>query len=333
MRRSRSPSPSPPPVGRCSFAGGTVVVAIALGLYLIGISFVAGIGLAERDHRARHVGSVGHPATGHARLRRRQHRSAGTCRARHHGGADGETWWHRWSRCHPASSVGRHSSSRWRRWRCWRCRCCPCDSASTDAGDHAGGLDESQGLRPHLRWLRSGVQRAAARGGGAPRLDPPGQGDPRLAELSAAHDQGRRRGRPADGQRRRRRRGAPGHPRRRRRRTRRTEALVHRLRDEVLPMLRAGRRAHRRRRPHRGGHRPRRQARGRLPYFIGGRDRVELPAADDRVPVGVRALQGGADEPAVDRRRLRRRGRRLPVGVAVRSARHRAAGPIESFAP
>ena len=59
----------------------------------------------------------------------------------------------------------------------------------------------------------------------------------------------------------------------------------------------------------------------RLPIFIGGGARPELPAAARRVPFGARAAQGGADEPAVDRRRVRRRRRDLPVGLGRERAR------------
>ena len=61
----------------------------------------------------------------------------------------------------------------------------------------------------------------------------------------------------------------------------------------------------------------------RLPLFFGAVLGAVVPAADDRLPLGAGAAQGGGDEPAVDRRRLRRRRRRLPVGLAERLARRR----------
>ena len=50
-----------------------------------------------------------------------------------------------------------------------------------------------------------------------------------------------------------------------------------------------------------------------------------VPAAAGRVPLDRGPAEGGRDEPPVDRRGLRRRGRRVPVGVArrpVRPGRH-----------
>ena len=49
-----------------------------------------------------------------------------------------------------------------------------------------------------------------------------------------------------------------------------------------------------------------------------------VPAADGRVPVAARAAQGRDHEPAVDRRRLRRRRRPVPVGLAERPHRRRS---------
>ena len=63
-----------------------------------------------------------------------------------------------------------------------------------------------------------------------------------------------------------------------------------------------------------------------LPVFIGGDPGRVVPAADAGVPVGRRAAEGGADEPAVDRRGVRRAGRGVPVGLAagpVRPGAHR----------
>ena len=47
-------------------------------------------------------------------------------------------------------------------------------------------------------------------------------------------------------------------------------------------------------------------------------------AADDRVPLGARPAQGRRDEPAVDRRRLRRGRRRVPVGLGQGAHRSRS---------
>ncbi len=64
----------------------------------------------------------------------------------------------------------------------------------------------------------------------------------------------------------------------------------------------------------------------------GRRDAV-VPPADDRVPIGARPAQGGDHEPAVDRRRLRRDRRRVPVGLgqrARRTRRDRTRQPVRS---
>ena len=63
----------------------------------------------------------------------------------------------------------------------------------------------------------------------------------------------------------------------------------------------------------------------RLPAVLRRRAHAVVPAADGRVPVAAGAAQGRDHEPAVDRRRLRRRGRDLPVGLgqATSSASNR----------
>ena len=63
------------------------------------------------------------------------------------------------------------------------------------------------------------------------------------------------------------------------------------------------------------------------------RARAELPAAARGVPIGARAGQGRRDEPALDRRGVRRRRRRVPVGLARRPARHRGDGPDRAVRP
>src|SRR3546814_9408783 len=55
----------------------------------------------------------------------------------------------------------------------------------------------------------------------------------------------------------------------------------------------------------------------------GCRDQALLPPAPRRVPLGARADQGGGHEPVVDRGRLRRDRRCVPVGVAQRADRGR----------
>ena len=81
-------------------------------------------------------------------------------------------------------------------------------------------------------------------------------------------------------------------------------------------------RGHRRHRARRGRHRHRGRRRrllrvpGRAPAGVlrRGVDAV-VPAADGRVPVAARAAEGRGHEPAVDRRRLRRRGRGRSSGA------------------
>ena len=69
--------------------------------------------------------------------------------------------------------------------------------------------------------------------------------------------------------------------------------------------------------PHRADHEP-------APMVHRGDRGDVVRAADDRVPLDPRAAEGGADEPAVDRRRLRRDRRRVPVGLGQRADRRRA---------
>ena len=54
-----------------------------------------------------------------------------------------------------------------------------------------------------------------------------------------------------------------------------------------------------------------------------GRDRGVVPAADAGVPLDRGAAQGRGDEPALDRRRVRRPGRGLPVGLRQQPDRPR----------
>ena len=120
-------------------------------------------------------------------------------------------------------------------------------------------------------------------------------------------------------------RSAGSSPRRAARRTRRPPQLVNRLRDDVLPpveqaagadVLVSGLVAAQRR--HVGLH-------GRADAdLLRRRARAVVPAADGRVPVAARAAQGRDHEPAVDRRRLRRDRRPVPVGLAQRPHRRAA---------
>jgi hypothetical protein len=62
----------------------------------------------------------------------------------------------------------------------------------------------------------------------------------------------------------------------------------------------------------------------RLPYFFTGSAGAVVPAADGGVPLAAGAAEGGHHEPAVHRRRLRDRGRTVPVGLAERPDQRRA---------
>ena len=69
------------------------------------------------------------------------------------------------------------------------------------------------------------------------------------------------------------------------------------------------------------------QLEGHAPALHRSRDRGVVPAADAGVPVGRGAAEGGADEPALDRRRVRRPGRGLPVGLGQQPDRPRGSDP------
>ncbi len=62
----------------------------------------------------------------------------------------------------------------------------------------------------------------------------------------------------------------------------------------------------------------------RMPLFIGVVLLAVVRAADAGVPVAARAAEGGDHEPAVDRRRVRRGHRGLPVGMVRQHPQHRA---------
>ena len=62
-------------------------------------------------------------------------------------------------------------------------------------------------------------------------------------------------------------------------------------------------------------------------------DRAQLHAADGRVPLGAGAAQGGRHEPAQHRRRVRRPGRRVRMGLGCRRCIGVAKQPIASFSP
>ena len=104
-----------------------------------------------------------------------------------------------------------------------------------------------------------------------------------------------------------------------------TEALVHRLRDDVIPADRGGHRRRHQGDRHRGRQHRRVVAHGRAhPDLLRRRADPVVPAADGGVPVAAGAAQGGDHEPADDRRRLRDHGRPLPVGLGERPHRRAA---------
>ena len=104
-------------------------------------------------------------------------------------------------------------------------------------------------------------------------------------------------------------------------------ALVERLRDTVVPASGAEQRRHRRRR-----RRDRPQpGRPRPDHRLDVEDRplragAQLPRPDGDAALAAAAAEGGPDEPALDRRRVRRPRRRLPVGLVRQPARLRKPG-------
>ena len=103
--------------------------------------------------------------------------------------------------------------------------------------------------------------------------------------------------------------------------------LVEHLRDTVIPASAAGpgRDRRRRRRNRAQPRRPRPDQRLDVedrPL----RPRAQLPGPDGDAALAAAAAEGGADEPALDRRRVRGPGRDLPVGLARRPARLRKPG-------
>ena len=111
----------------------------------------------------------------------------------------------------------------------------------------------------------------------------------------------------------------------------RTDALVHHLRSDVLPAAVAGTDATALLTGQAMIIDLTERITNRLP-IVHRRNRGDVvPAADDRVPLDPRPAQGRPDEPAVDRRRLRRDRRRVPVGLgqrADRAAPHDADQPV-----
>ena len=95
----------------------------------------------------------------------------------------------------------------------------------------------------------------------------------------------------------------------------RTDQLVRHLRADVLPATVDGTDAQGVADRPGDGHRPDRPHHRPAPALHRRRRGDVVPPADDRVPVDPRPAQGRPHEPAVDRRRLRRARRRVPVGL------------------
>ena len=191
------------------------------------------------------------------------------------------------------------------------------------------GNHDAPRLRPPGRWLRPRLQRPAARDRRTARRA--GSGRRRVARRRARGRRGRRlRERPA-----------PQRPRGSRERVGVHGAGVsgdlaagpgdrgprqpaaNRRDPRGRGRERPGGERHRHRRVGRGLHGLPCRAHARL---LRGRARALVRPADGRVPLGARAAQGGGDEPAVDRRRLRRRRHGVPAraGSAPSSASTRA---------
>ena len=237
---------------------------------------------------------------------------------------------YRWCRVAAAPPLAvrrrRASSSCW----CWPCPCSPSRLGVVDDGNDPDRADHPPGLRPARRGLRPRGQRAAAGGGrdrrpaatcrrcsklarragrhrGVAQVSParPNQaGDAAVIQViptTSPQDAGTTDlvAPPP------RRRGAPGH--RGHRRDRSTSAASPRRSTTWPPAAGPPAVLHRR------------------------RAEPQLPAAAGGVPLDPRAAQGRDHEPAVDRRGLRRDGRRLPVGLGQGPHRRGQAGPIEAL--
>ena len=223
------------------------------------------------------------------------------------------------------AARGRRCCSRWRSSRCSRRRCGSLDLGQSDNGQ----LPADTTARQAYDMLSEGFG--------------PGFNGPLLVAVSLGAATARRTGDAAAA------RCVAGSCPRRGSRGQPAAALEGPARDAVLTSLRRARR--RRRRPRRSftdcATRPIPAAtRGTgLTAFVGGTtagfidlsteisDRLPLviaivlasliPAAADRVPRATRRAEGGGDEPAVDRRRVRRRHVRLRSRVERAAARHR----------
>ena len=109
--------------------------------------------------------------------------------------------------------------------------------------------------------------------------------------------------------------------------------LVTRLRGDTLPAATRGTGTRLRRRRDRDAHDLAAKIAARLPLFIALVDRAQRPAADGGVPLDLGAARLRRVQPAVDRRRLRRRGRGLPVGLGRSLLGVDGDVPIVSFVP
>ena len=99
-----------------------------------------------------------------------------------------------------------------------------------------------------------------------------------------------------------------------------TEQLVRRLRDDTIPRATKDAEHDRARRRDDGRlRRPRRRDIEPPDRDDRGRGGIELPAADDRLPLGRHPADRGADEPHLDRGRLRGGDRGLREGVGCRA--------------
>ena len=289
-------------------AAGFVAVAL-LGLGLKISPFLVGIPLAvDRADRQLRVGAA---APGGAAAGRRSRASSSSA--------------YRWSRSvqHHPWRVGRSSAGRC--WSCWPSRCSACASASPT---RATTRRTRPPARPTTCSPRASVPASTARSCSSPSC-PPGTDSP--SSCDGGHQRGA-----ADARRRassaRPRTNDPTNP---------TAAVWnvipttspqderdHRSRPPPARRRAPGgdQRHEARRRRHRlGGHQIdfSNYLAGRMPYFFGAVLGAVVPAADGGVPLAARAAQGRGHEPAVDRRRLRRRRRHLPVGLAERPHRHR----------
>ena len=303
------------------FAGGTVMISL-LGMLLMGTRFLQGLALGTSTAVLVAVARRRHAAAGPARLRRPPHRPpqrAPPASRRSDPGDAGTAGAGVVQRRPVVAAVGGCR----RAARPGRARRVACAWPSPTPGNDPAGSTTRQAYDLLAEGFGAGVNgplilvagdaRRRRRGGGARRRSRP---SPRLRACVLVT--------PPVPQPVRRHRRRPGLPRRLARRPSAPRSSCAPLRDDVMPAAADGSGLA----AHVGGqtasrHRLRRADVGPAAVVHRRRAAAQLPAAAGRVPLRARAAQGRGDEPAVDRRRLRRDGGGVPVGLARLGDRRR----------